>query len=170
VRDPYAGRTGAHDYRSLAGNDRVAVFGTAPLKGDLRVVGAIEAEVFISVDAADTDLWLHLEDVAPDGTAWNLMSPGLNVLRASYRDGGPEQKLLVPGRIYRLRFERLFTGNLFRKGDRIRLVVSSAFMPHFSRNLHTGRLESSTSESRQARITIHHGPATLSRLLLPVVP
>ena len=38
-------------------------------------------------------------DVAPDGTAWNLMSPGLDVLRASYRDGGPRRKLLEPGQV-----------------------------------------------------------------------
>lgn len=170
VRDPYAGRTGAHDYRTLASTDAVAVFETLPLEQAVRVVGAIGAEMFISVDAPDTDLWLHLEDVAPDGTAWNLMSPGLNVLRASYRDGGPERKLLLPGTIYRLRFERMFTGNLFRKGDRIRLAVSSAFMPHFSRNLHTGELESSSATMRKATITIHHGPATPSRLVLPVVP
>ena len=34
----------------------------------------------------DTDLWVKLLDVAPDGTAYNLMSTGLDVVRASYRN------------------------------------------------------------------------------------
>jgi putative CocE/NonD family hydrolase len=122
------------------------------------------------VDARDTDLWTHVQDVAPDGTAWNLMSPGLNVLRASYRDGGPKRKLLTPGRTYRLRLDHLFTGNLFRQGHRIRVVLSSAFMPNFSRNLHTGELETTSAAMRTATLTIHYGGEAPSRLILPVLP
>ncbi|HEV8196219.1 MAG TPA: CocE/NonD family hydrolase [Gemmatimonadales bacterium] len=170
VTDAYFGRSGAHDYRALAERSDVAVFETAPLTEDLRVVGALTAEVFVSVDAKDTDLWTHVQDVAPDGTAWNLMSPGLNVLRASYRNGGPVRELLTPGRVYRLRLDHLLTGNLFRQGHRIRVVLSTAFMPNFSRNLHTGELETNSAEMRTATITIHYGGSTASRLVLPVVP
>jgi putative CocE/NonD family hydrolase len=170
VTDPYFGRAGAHDYRALAERKDVAVFETAPLPDDLRVVGAMTAEVFLSVDASDTDLWVHVQDVAPDGTAWNLMSPGLNVLRASYRDGGPARKLLTPGRVYSLRLDHLLTGNLFHKGHRIRVVLSTGFMPNFSRNLHTGELETTSAAMRTATITIHYGGDTPSRLILPVVP
>lgn len=170
VTDPYFGSAGAHDYRALADRKDVAAFETVPLAEDLRIVGAMTAEVFLSVDARDTDLWAHVQDVAPDGTAWNLMSPGLNVLRASYRDGGPARKLLTPGRVYRLRLDHLFTGNLFRKGHRLRVVLSTAFTPNFSRNLHTGELETTSAAMRTATITIHYGRDTASRLILPVVP
>ncbi len=170
VSDQYFGHSGAHDYRALAERKDVAVFETAPLAEDLRVVGPMAADVFLSVDAPDTDLWAQVEDVEPDGTAWNLMSPGLNVLRASYRDGGPERKLLEPGRTYRLRLDQLYTGNLFRKGHRIRLVLTTAFMPNFSRNLHTGELETTSAAMRTAAISIHHGANTPSRLTLPVIP
>ena len=115
-------------------------------------------------DAPDTDLWLKLFDVAPDGTAWNLMSPGLDVLRASYRDGGPERKLLEPGRVYALSFENLLTGNLFEKGHRLRLVVASTFFPHYSRNLHTGELETDVGDRAQGRGTDPPRPRA------PVVP
>lgn len=170
LTDPYFGRAGAHDYRALAERADVLVFETEPLREGLRVVGEISAELHLSVDAPDTDLWIQLQDVAPDGAAWNLMSPGLNVVRASYRDGGPERKLLEPGTIYRLRFENLLTGNFFPPGHRIRIVLSTAFMPHFSGNLHTGGLETASAERRPATITIHHGPEHPSRLVLPVVP
>lgn len=170
VEDAYAGQSGAHDYRVLADRKDVAVFETEPLARDLRVVGAMTAEIYLSVDAPDTDLWAHVQDVEPDGTAWNLMSPGLNVMRASYRDGGPARKLLTPGQVYRLRLDHLYTGNLFKAGHRIRLVLSTAFMPNFSRNLHTGELEMTSGKMRTATITIHTGGKTPSRLILPVLP
>jgi uncharacterized protein len=171
VKDPYAADYGAHDYRGLASREDVAVFETAPLEDGLRVVGRIAAVLHVSTeDARDVDVWLKLFDVAPDGTAFNLMSPGLDVLRASYRDGGPRRKLLDPGQVYALSFENLMTGNLFRKGHRIRLVVSGAFFPHFSRNLQTGALESESAVSRPARIRVHHSARYPSRLVLPVIP
>ena len=146
------------------------VFETEPFAADTRVLGPIQAKIHVSTDGRDTDLWLKLFDVAPDGTAWNLMSPGLDVIRASYRDGGPERKLLEPGQVYDLSFENLMTGNLFAKGHSLRLVVSAAFFPHFSRNLHTGELETVSSAGRKAEVRVHHDRAHPSALVLPVVP
>ena len=171
VKDPYAADYGAHDYRDLAGREDVATFETAPLDEELRVVGRITALIHVSTeDAKDLDIWLKLFDVAPDGTAFNLMSPGLDVLRASYRDGGTRRKLLEAGHVYALPFENLLTGNLFRKGHRIRVVVSGAFFPHFSRNLQTGALETESAASRPARVRVHHSPRYPSRLVIPVAP
>ncbi len=170
VRDPWAEQSGAHDYRALVGRDDVLIFETEPLAADLTVIGAIEAEVYLSTDAPDTDLWVKLFDVAPDGTAWNLMSPGLDVIRASYRDGGVERKLLVPGSVYRLRLPNLLTANRFKAGHRIRIAVMTSFAPHMSHNLHTGELEFASSVGRKARIMIHHGPGARSRIILPEVP
>jgi putative CocE/NonD family hydrolase len=170
VTDVFAARTGAHDYRDLARRTDLLTFESAPLAEDVRVVGAIGAELFFSCDAPDTDLWVKLYDVAPDGTAFNLMSPGLDVQRASLRNGGPGRELLAPGRVYKLRFDGLFTGNVFRRGHRIRVCLTGAFMPHFSRNLHTGALETVSSSMRKAKVTIHTGSSALSRIVLPVVP
>jgi putative CocE/NonD family hydrolase len=169
VRDPFAEQPGPHDYRELAGRPDVAIFESAPLEADLDVAGAIEAEIYLSVDAPDTDLWVKVYDVAPDGTAFNLMSPGLDVLRASYRDGGPTRKLLEPGQVYLLRLPNLLTANRFLKGHRIRVALMASFDPHMSRNLHTGALEFDHAEARSARITVHHGGGTASRLVLPVL-
>ena len=56
------------------------------------------AEIYILSDQPDTDLWVKLLDVAPDGTAFSLMSTGLDVIRASYRHRTPERELLTPAR------------------------------------------------------------------------
>jgi uncharacterized protein len=169
VADPYPERSGAHDYRALASRTDVLTFETPPLERDVEVVGAMTAEIFLSADAPDTDLWVKVFDVAPDGTAWNLMSPGLDVIRASYRDTTAGRQLLTPGKIYMLRLGDLLTANEFKRGHRIRVSISTTFFPHFSRNLHTGELETTSARVRTARITIHHDARYPSRLILPVM-
>lgn len=168
LTDPFGDTLGAHDYRGLEGQEGVLLFDSAPLTQDLEVTGKITAEIFVSSSAPDLDLWVRLLDVAPDGTAYNLMSPGLDVLRASYRNG-TQRELLVGGRIYALKLDNLIIGNLFHKGHRLRVQISGAFAPHFSRNLQTGLLEMKSSESRRATITVHHDLVHASRLILPVV-
>ena len=168
LSDPYESY-GAHDYRVLAGRPDVLLFDTPPLERDTEVTGPIRAEIYVSVDVPDADLWVRLLDVAPDGTALNLMSPGLDVQRLSYRNRTANQELLYPGQIYKIVIDTLRTGNVFQKGHRIRVQVSSAFFPHFSRNLQTGKLEMTTSESRIAHVRVYHDRAHPSQVVLPVV-
>ncbi|HEY2796260.1 MAG TPA: CocE/NonD family hydrolase [Thermoanaerobaculia bacterium] len=170
VLNAYADKAGAHDYRALAERKDVAVFQTEPLAEPLRVVGPIETEIAVSSDAPDLDLWVKLEDVEPNGTAWNLSSPGTDVLRASWRESGKPRKPLAPGEVAVLRLPNLRTGNLFAKGHRIRVILCGSFMPDFSRNLQTGESETSSAKTRKAVIRIHHDAANASRIVLPVVP
>jgi hypothetical protein len=169
IVDPYGERYGAHDYSALAKRNDVVVFDTPPLESDVTVVGAMHAELSISADAPDTDIWVKVYDVAPDGTAFNLMSSGLDVLRASYRNAKPARELLQPGEIYLLRLNDLLMANTFKRGHRIRVAVMTTFFPNFSRNLHTGELESTSSRSRVAHVTVHHSIRHPSRLILPVL-
>ncbi|HVS16507.1 MAG TPA: CocE/NonD family hydrolase [Thermoanaerobaculia bacterium] len=167
VRDPYAA-FGAHDYRALATGPHRAVFETAPFAEDTEISGPITAEVWIDCDCRDFDLWVRLFDVAPEGTAWNLMSPGLDVQRASARAPGAPRPV-TPGEPVRLELDRLVTANLFRRGHRLRAIVTGSFAPHLSRNLQTGASERTSSASRPATLTILHDDAHPSRLVVPVV-
>lgn len=169
VADPFE-TFGPHDYRDLATRRDLAIFETEALEEDLEVTGAMRAEIFLSCDCRDLDLWVKVLDVAPDGAAFNLMSPGLDVLRASYREPGRGRQLLEVGKVYELRLPFLITSNVFQRGHRIRVQISGAFVPHFSRNLQTGGLESSSAKMRAAEVTIHHDRNYPSRLVLPVIP
>ncbi len=64
VTDPYTAY-GAHDYRALAGREDVLVFDSAPMADDTEVTGPITAEMYVSADVKDFDLWVRLLDVAP---------------------------------------------------------------------------------------------------------
>jgi uncharacterized protein len=161
--------SGAHDYRELEHRADVLTFDTTPLQQDVEVTGPIQADIFAACDCRDIDLYVRLLDVAPDGTAFNVMSPGLDVLRASYRDLKSGQQLLKPHQIYELRLDHLITSNVFQKGHRIRVQISATFFPNFSRNLQTGGSERTSSTLQRANILIYTDRKHPSHVVLPVV-
>jgi putative CocE/NonD family hydrolase len=168
LTDSY-GEFGARDYKSLAGREDVLVFDSEAFKNDTEVTGPIQATVYASADVRDFDLWVRILDVWPDGRAFNLMSPGLDVLRASYRNGSLKPELLTPGKIYQLELDRLLTSNVFKAGHKIRVQVSGAFAPHFSRNLQTGESEITFSDTQTGHIRIYHDRENPSEITLPIV-
>jgi putative CocE/NonD family hydrolase len=161
--------SGAHDYRKLAERKDVLTFDSEVLDHDSEVTGPIRERIFASCDCRDFDLWARVLDVSPDGTAFNLMSPGLDVLRASYRDPEHGRQLLQAGQVYELDLKHLITSNVFRKGHRIRVQLSASFFPNFSRNLQTGRSEVDSAETRNAVIRIYHSRKYPSQAILPVM-
>jgi putative CocE/NonD family hydrolase len=162
-------QSGAHDYRRLQQRGDVLTFDSAPLERSTEVTGSIQARIYLSCDCLDTDLWVRLLDVSSDGTALNLMSPGLDVLRASYRNPPRGRQLLSPGHTYKLDLNNLMTSNVFEKGHRIRIQVSTTFFANFSRNLHSGELETTSARMQKATIRIYHDHRHPSRIVLPVV-
>jgi uncharacterized protein len=161
--------SGAHDYRALAERHDVLTFDTAPLERDVEVTGPIRAQIYVACDCRDADVWVRLLDVAPDGTAFNLMSPGLDVQRASYRNLKHGRQLLTPNQVYEIDLDHLITSNVFQKGHRIRVQVSATFFPNFSRNLQSGELENSSSKMQKANISVYTDRRRPSRIVLPIV-
>ena len=159
--------SGAHDYGELGNRKDVLTFDSEPLARDLEVTGSIHVDMFLSCDCRDLDLWARLLDVAPDGTAFNLMSPGLDVQRVSDRDMSRGRQLLDPGRIYEIRLNDLITSNVFAKGHRVRLQVSGSFFPNFSRNLQSGQSEAVSAKMQKAKISIYADRQHASHIELP---
>jgi hypothetical protein len=160
--------SGAHDYGDLVRRDDVLTFDSSPMTSDMEVTGPIHAQIYMACDCQDVDLWVRLLDVAPDGTAFNLMSPGLDVVRASYREAGRARQLLEPNHVYVIHFENLITGNVFKKGHRVRVQISGSFFPNFSRNPQTGDSERNSANMKRARVTIYSEREHPSRIILPV--
>jgi uncharacterized protein len=160
--------SGAHDYGYLTTRDDVLTFDSPALQQDTEVTGPIQAEIYMGCDCRDADLWVRLLDVAPDGTAFNLMSPGLDVLRASYRDPKQGRQLLQAGRVYVIRLNNLITSNFFKKDHRLRVQISASFFPNFSRNPQTGNSERTSAHFQKTRVTIYSDREHPSRLVLPI--
>jgi putative CocE/NonD family hydrolase len=169
VVDPhYDVGLGPHDQRAIEQRRDVLAFTSDPLPDDLDVIGPLEFRLWIASSAPDTDFYCRLLDVQPDGTAWNLMSPTLEVLRARYRHGEEEPVFLTPGQPVQLTFRHGLTANRFLKGHRIRVQVTSSFFPHLDRNPNTGRPSAIESRLVPARQTIFHDAARPSRVILPI--
>jgi putative CocE/NonD family hydrolase len=150
----------------------VLVFQTEPLMADVEVTGAIEANLWISSDAVDTDFTIKLIDLYPPGKdypkgyALNLTD---GILRCRYRQSWSEPTLMTPGKIYAVKVTAFPTSNLFKRGHRIRLDISSSNFPHFDVNPNTGAPEGTGMERRIARNTIHMGLAHPSHVILPLI-
>lgn len=167
---------GPVDTRKSASKDDVLVFTTLPLSEDVEVTGPVEAKLFASTSATDTDWMMRLVDVRPDGST-ALLCDG--VIRARCRNPHAKGEFtsetlttIEPGKAYEytIRFWR-GTGIVFGKGHRIRVEVSSSYFPYYLRNLNTGAdnvaLETKTVVARQ---TIFHDADRPSHIVLPVIP
>jgi putative CocE/NonD family hydrolase len=161
--------SGAHDYRKLVERSDVLTFDTPRLERDTEVTGPIHAQIFISCDCRDLDLWVRVLDIAPDGTALNLMSPGLDVQRASNREHAREPQWLSPNKIYQVDLDNLITSNTFLAGHRIRVQISASFFPNFSRNLQNGKSEVTSADTQKSAIAVYSESTHASRVILPVV-
>jgi putative CocE/NonD family hydrolase len=160
-------------YLPLAARPDVLVFQTEPLAEDLEVTGAVEARLWIASDCVDTDFTIKLLDLYPpsadypQGFALNLTD---GILRCRYRDSWERPAMMTPGQAYEVRVSAFPTSNLFRKGHRLQLQVSSSNFPRFDVNPNTGAPEGEGLDQRVARNTVFLDAARPSRLILPVVP
>lgn len=158
---------GAFDQRALETRHDILVFTTDPLEQDTEVSGFIESTLYVGSDAKDTDFTLKLIDVYPDGAAYNLDE---TIQRARYREGYTREVWMEKGKVYPLEMTPLSTSNLFKKGHRIRIEISSSNFPRFDRNLNTGGDNYNESEGVPARNLLYHSTAYPSQVRLPVVP
>jgi putative CocE/NonD family hydrolase len=162
-------RPGPFDQRSIEGRDDVLVYSTPVLEEDIEVTGPISVHLWAISSAPDTDFVARLVDVHPDGYAQNLTD---GIIRARYRsftqDG--QVSLLEAGRIYEYDINLWATSNLFKKGHRIRLDITSSSFPRWDRNPNTGHDLGADSEMVVAQQTILHDAEHPSYILLPVIP
>ncbi len=168
---------GAVEAGEPARRDDVLVYQTSIFQDPMEVTGPIEAILYASTSARDTDWMVRLVDVGPDGSAMLL---GEGVMRARHRDPDNDGRFnpdrlseIEPGRTYRyhLEFWRV-TGKVFGPGHRIRIEISSSYYPFYLRNLNSGRDNAGLATADEmvvATQTIHHGPANPSRVVLPVI-
>jgi len=104
--------------------------------------------------------------VHPDGLT-QYISQGL--VRASYREGLAERKLIEPGTIYAYRISLRPTSICFLRGHRLRIEITSSDMDRHARNQNVADAPGTTANVAIARQTIHHAGLRCSRLDLPVI-
>jgi putative CocE/NonD family hydrolase len=158
---------GPRDQREVESRTDMLVYTTPVLVQDMEVTGPVMLDLFAKSSAVDTDFTAKLVDVSPDGFAQNLTE---GILRARYRESTKEAKLLAPGTIFEYSIDLWSTSNVFLKGHKIRIEISSSNFPRFDRNLNTGEDTNIEQHILKATNVIYHDGAHPSALVLPVVP
>ena len=169
VWDPFF-FTGSYDRSPLQARDDVLAFTSEPLSADLEVTGEVLARLFVSSDARDTDFTVTLCDVYPDGSAHSVTGTEAGYLRMRYREGFDHQVLMEPGEVYEIEVGSLLTSNLFKRGHRIQILITSSHAPHFDVNPNTGEEIATETQLVPARQTLHHDRSRPSRIILPIIP
>jgi uncharacterized protein len=174
----YDQREGSHvfgaraPFRPLAQRPDVLSFATPPLDHEIEVTGPVTVRLWIASDCPDTDFTAKLIDLHPpnedypNGFAMNLTE---GLLRLRYRDSWERPSPLVPGEVYAITIELFPVGNLFGRGHRLRLDISSSNFPHFDVNPNSGEPEGSMAHPRVAWNRVFMDRERPSHVVLPVI-
>jgi putative CocE/NonD family hydrolase len=165
--NPYFAANGAFDQQDIEARPDVLVYSTPPLERDLEVTGPVTVTLWAATSQTDTDFTAKLVDVCEDGCARNLTD---GIIRARYRDSSSQPSFLEPGRAYEYTIDLWATSNVFQRGHRIRVEISSSNFPRFDRNTNTGNVIAGDAEFKPALQTVMHDAQHPSHITLPVVP
>ena len=159
-------------YLPISSRPDVVVFQTPPLERDTEITGPIEVVLWASSTAVDSDFTAKLIDVYPpnedypQGYALNLND---GIIRARYRNSRERAELMEPGQVYKFTITLYPTSNLFQKGHRIRLDISSSNFPRFDVNSNTGEPLGLHRRAVVAENTIYHDREHSSHVVLPII-
>lgn len=148
-------------------------FTETPLAADKEVTGHPVATVWMAADAPDADVFVYLEDVAPDGSVTVVTEGRLKAsLRATatapwampkglpwHRAFAEDAKPLTPGEAVKLDIDLLPTSYIFKAGHRLQLTVTGADSRQRAREPNLAR-----------SIAIYADATHPSAIDLPVIP
>lgn len=158
---------GPYDQSSLDNRKDVLRFVTEAFEEPMEITGPISAEFYAASDSRDTDFMAKLIVVNSDGMAFNLVD---GVIRARFREGFEEEKLIEPGVVYKYSIDMWATSYVLSPGDRLRVDVTSSNFPRLARNLNTGAPFAKTTEMKVAHQVLHMSEQYPSHIILPVIP
>ncbi len=145
-----AGPDLAHDQRQEDGG--ALVFDTLPLEQTVEIVGAPEVVLEFESDQPVAMVAVRLSDVAPTDEATRVT---YGLINATHRDSHADPTPLEPGRRYQVRILMNGVAQVFPRGHRLRLSLSTSYWPL------------AWPPPRPARLRVHLDGSSLS---LPVRP
>lgn len=147
-------------------------FDSAPLSADTEVTGDAIADLWVSSTTPDANVFVYLEDVAPDGKATPVTDarlkaslrkvgkpPYANFGLPWHRSHAEDAQPLKAGEPVRMTFAFLPASYVFKAGHRIRISVAGADYRERVR----------TSPSSVPMLTLHRTSAHPSSVVLPIV-
>ena len=150
------------DNAPLEGRADVLCYTSDALDTPIELLGPVEAELVVTSTLDQTDFFVRVCDVHPDGRSFNVcdglqrFDPGTIARRG---DG----TFVAVVRLWPI-------GHRFGAGHRIRVQVSSGAHPVYGRNLGTGEPPATATTMRVADQAVYHDPGHRSWVTLPHFP
>lgn len=160
------GSMGPYDQRPIENRNDVLIYDTRLLQEDIEVTGPVKAVVYASSSAKNTDFTAKLVDVYPDGRAIRICE---GIVRADHRNPSLPPSNIEPGLVYKYEIDLWATSNVFKKGHKIRVEISSSNFPRFDRNLNTGNYFATDTTFIKAEQIIYHNAEYPSAIILPII-
>jgi len=139
LKDPYPDRKER--------DQDLLVYTSAPLSEALEVTGHPVATVYLSATSQDTNLFIYLEDVTPEGDVHYVTEGELRAIHRRWQPSDTtlnsprplpihtfrraEAAPLIPSEVVPLTVELLPTSYQFKQGHRIRIALAGADKDHF---------------------------------------
>jgi putative CocE/NonD family hydrolase len=158
---------GGRDARPFEKQAEVRTFTSDVLTAPIEWAGKVQAELFVSSSAPDTDFIVRISDVYPDGRSILLVD---YVRRARYRDGYGQEVFMEAGKVYKVAFDVGWLSQVFNKGHRIRVTVASTGAPFYEPNPNTGEPLTIDPPAKTvvAKNAVHHEKGHVSRIIAPL--
>jgi putative CocE/NonD family hydrolase len=165
---PAKGFPGGIDARTFESQDQVKTFTTEILDAPVEWTGKVQAEMFLSSDALDTDLIVRVSDVYPDGRSMLIID---YIRRVRYREGYDKEVFLEKGKVAKVAFDVGSLSMKFNKGHKIRVTIASTGAPFYEPNPNTGEplgVDFPTN-AKIANNSIHHEIGFQSKIIAPLI-
>lgn len=158
---------GPYDQRPIERRDDVLVYTSDEMSEDTEVSGPVIMKLFARTNVPDTDWLARICDVDPGGRSINIAE---GVIRARFRSRDfSKEELLEPNQVYEYTIDLQAMSNVFKKGHRIRIDITSSNFPLWDRNLNTGEHNGTSSRYQRAEQTILHDAEHPSHIILPLI-
>jgi len=166
------------DQRGVDGRPDVMTYQTPVLTDAVRVSGVPMADIFAKTTGTDGDFVVKLIDVYPAENAADPKMGGyqlaisLDIFRGRYRQSFEHPSAIPAGKVQEYRFRLPAVNHVFLPGHRIMVQVQSSLFPLYDRNPQTyvpNIFLAKPGDYRKATVSIEHGAAGASAVLLPVV-
>jgi predicted acyl esterase len=165
---PARGFPGAADAQGFEKQKEVRTFTTEVLSSPVEWTGKVQTELYVTSTAKDTDFFVRISDVYPDGRSILIMD---YIRRARYREGYEKEVFMESGKVYKVAFDVGWLSQNFNKGHRIRVTVASTGAPFFEPNPNTGAplTIDFPKDTVVAQNTVRHDKHYASRVIAPII-
>jgi putative CocE/NonD family hydrolase len=166
------------DQRFVATRTDVLSYQTPVLTNAVTVQGAPLADIFAKTSGSDMDVVVKIIDVYPPTVPEQpemggyQLAVSMDIFRGRYRESFEKPSAIPSNTVQSYKFRLPPMNYVFKPGHRIMVQIQSSLFPLYDRNPQTfvpNIFFAKKADYQKATVSVMHGPAGASSVLLPVV-